>query len=251
MPFPAKKKVFDAALTAAILYSSETWLSPAACKAAAPLYADCVRTLLGVRKTTATELCMVEIGVPTLSQRVGTLHKSAIEKLTTQRANLLDDPFTFALSVARETRCPAAHYIDVLHEYNPEAETALLHERIQQSDRSKYMTYVQKMNPSLSVHDMYALNDADETRRLTTIRIRLSSHNRAIERGRWSRIPREERLCSCGAIQDEEHISARCPTTNGIRDSHPDIDFSFPAIMQSPPPRIMLSLFHELYYNFV
>ena len=210
-----------------------------------------MRTLLGVRKTTATELCLVEIGVPTLSQRVRTLQKNAIEKMITQRANLPDDPFNFALSVARETRCPAARYIDDLHEYNPEADTALLHERIQRSDRSKYMTYVQKMNPSLSVHEMYALNDADENKRLTTTRIRLSSHNLAIERGRWSRIPREERLCSCGAIQDEEHISAQCPTTNDIRDSHPDIDFSFPAITQSPPPRIMLSLFHELYCNFV
>jgi hypothetical protein len=71
------------------------------------------------------------------SQRVRTLQKNAIGKLiTTQRVHLPDDPFTFALSVAREARCPAARYIDALREYSPEAETAQMHQRIRQSARS-------------------------------------------------------------------------------------------------------------------
>lgn len=56
MPFPVKRRVFDAALTSAILYSCETWLSLAALKAASSMYAACIKILLGVRKTTATDL---------------------------------------------------------------------------------------------------------------------------------------------------------------------------------------------------
>ena len=54
MPFPAKRKVFSAALVLAILYASETWLAPNAWKKAAPMYTSCVKSLLGVQKTTAT-----------------------------------------------------------------------------------------------------------------------------------------------------------------------------------------------------
>lgn len=251
MPFPAKKKVFDAALTTAILYSCETWLSPAACNAASSLYAACIRTLLGVRKTTATDLCLIEIGVPSLSQFVRTAQKKTIGKMVECRRNLPDDPFTFALSVAQESRCPAARYITSLETYDPLKDTEDLHARVRQSARTKFTTYVGKMNPTLSVHDMYALTDTKESQRLTVTRVRLSSHNLAIERGRWNRTPREERLCTCGAIQDEPHISAQCPNTQEIRDSNPDCDFSFPAIMNIIPPRQMLPIMTELFSTFV
>jgi hypothetical protein len=62
MRFPAKKKVFDAALTSAVLYSCETWLSPAAINVALPMYASCVTNLLGVRKTTATTSAWLRLG---------------------------------------------------------------------------------------------------------------------------------------------------------------------------------------------
>lgn len=54
---------------------------------------------------------------------------------------------------------------------------------------------------------------------LTFTRLRLSSHNLKIEKGRWSRIVREARLCQCGnAIEDETHVLFDCPKTVDIRD---------------------------------
>ena len=47
--------------------------------------------------------------------------------------------------------------------------------------------------------------------RLWATRLRLSSHRLAIETGIWSRIPRYNRMCSCGAIQTEEHVICFCP----------------------------------------
>ena len=107
------------------------------------------------------------------------------------------------------------------------------------------------MNPALTIHDMYALTDVTEKHRLTVSRIRLSSHNLAIERGRWNRTPREERKCSCDAVQDEQHISDQCPNTQDIRNLHPDVDFTLPAMMNDLPPRQMLPLMNKLFSNFV
>lgn len=251
MPYPAKKKVFDAALTSAILYSCETWLSPAACNAASPMYAACVRTLLGVRKTTATDLCLIESGIPSLTQYIRSAQKKAIYKLMAERDNLQDDPFIFALGVARESRCPAARYIESLETYDPQTQAAALQDRVRQSTRTKFRTYVTHVNPALVVHDMYALSDVKENQRLTATRIRLSSHNLAIERGRWSRLPREDRLCSCGAVQDEVHISLQCPNTRATRDNYPNIDFNLPALFNDISPQQMLPRIHELFSSFV
>ena len=100
-------------------------------------------------------------------------------------------------------------------------------QKILNSTSTKSLTYV-NLNPELSVHGMY--RDADplipEHQRLATTRLRLSSHNLAIEKGRWSRIPRELRLCSCGSIQCEEHVICFCERTMHVRVRYPNTDFT-------------------------
>ena len=56
--------------------------------------------------------------------------------------------------------------------------------------------------------------------------LRLSSHDLAIEKGRWSRVPRESRLCECKEIQTEEHILCFCPKTEFIRQNYANEDFT-------------------------
>ena len=87
-----------------------------------------------------------------------------------------------------------------------------LRERIQESERSKYVMY-KIVNPSLSVHNVYKRGGNEyvpEYLRVSFTRLRLSSHRLRIETGRWSRIPRENRLCACGVIQV-------CPNVGHIR----------------------------------
>ena len=94
-----------------------------------------------------------------------------------------------------------------------------LRERIQESDRSKYVMY-KMVNPSLSVHNVYKRGGNEYVReylRVSFTRVRLSSHRLMIETGRWSRIPRENRLCACGVIQDEAHVIQVCPNVGHIR----------------------------------
>ena len=60
-----------------------------------------------------------------------------------------------------------------------------------------------------------------EPNRISTNRLRLSSHHLRIETGRWSRTPLEQRTCTCDTgIQSEEHILTVCPLSQHLRDSY-------------------------------
>jgi len=61
---------------------------------------------------------------------------------------------------------------------------------------------------------------------LYATRLRLSSQKLAIETGRWSRIPREDRLCPCSVIQMEEHVICRCPLSDHIQSQFGAVSFS-------------------------
>ena len=54
------------------------------------------------------------------------------------------------------------------------------------------------------------------------------SHNLKIETGRWSRIPRERRVCQCDdrQLQSEAHVLIDCALTNHIRTQYPTLNFS-------------------------
>ena len=81
-------------------------------------------------------------------------------------------------------------------------------------------TYI-TLNPTLAVHSIYT--DTSRTipdyLRISFTRFRLSSHMLRVETGRWSRTPRDERLCKCGTgIQNEQHVFL-CPLMKNVADS--------------------------------
>ena len=64
--------------------------------------------------------------------------------------------------------------------------------------------------------------------RITFTRFRLSSHRLRVEVGRWSRTPREERVCACGTgVQDEFHLF-QCPRVRHLL-STPDKKYASPS----------------------
>ena len=251
LPFPGKKKVFEAALLSAIMYGCESWLSNNASKVARPMYLACVRSLLGVRRTTASDLCLAEVGLPPFERRLKEAQKSCLMKLQDQRRGLIDDPFMYALSLARDARTPCAQYIAALEEYNPESDTEALYERIRRSTGTKFISYRTFMNPQLTHHEMYNDCTIKEHERLAFTRVRLSSHNMAIERGRWSRQPREERKCACGEIQDELHVMAQCPLTAPTRSRYPNVNFEIPSFFDITPVTEMSEMCFQMVKDFV
>ena len=85
---------------------------------------------------------------------------------------------------------------------------------------TKAATY-RLINNTLSVHKVYTSKAyLTEYERIVFTRLRLSSHNLFIEKGRWSRVPRDNRICECDeGIQDEEHILLDCPLNIHIRET--------------------------------
>ena len=102
--------------------------------------------------------------------------------------------------------------------------TELLKTNIRQSDSSRRRVYCNAINNTLSTHSIYIdKHNIYEPYRIAFTRFRTSSHNLACETGRWNRrgrgiLPMEERLCSCGLIQTEEHVVSYCPVSQNLRD---------------------------------
>ena len=73
--------------------------------------------------------------------------------------------------------------------------------------RYKFQMYLE-LNPLLSTSP-YLSNLHPMCNNI--IKFRVGSHNLPIEKGRWNRIPREERICAhCGILGDEKHIIYQC-----------------------------------------
>ena len=53
------------------------------------------------------------------------------------------------------------------------------------------------------------------------------SHDLRIETGRWSRTPRDLRVCPCSpvSIQDEEHVLILCPLPQQVRQKYASLNF--------------------------
>lgn len=195
----------------------------------------CVKALLGVRKTTPSDLCLVEAGIPTLIERVTTIQQSCFTKLLHERAGMIDDPFIHVWTLVSNARTPCARYVNYVINSDPKQESSKLHARIRDSKKSRFTTYVSDMNNSLCVHPMYSDTSISERDRIIVTRIRLFSHNLAIEKGRWSRVPQELRLCTCKEVQTENHVISVCPETRAVRNMYPDVNFTLPTFFNEEP----------------
>ena len=127
-----------------------------------------------------------------------------------------------------------------------ENELRLVKQRVTENlDSSRRLTY-KLLNPELVVPDIYRKsNFVPEHHRIAYTRIRLGSHRFRIETGRWSRIPRERRLCNCGHIQDEDHVLLKCTLLSDIRMRFASLNYmTLESLMNSED---FASLSHYLY----
>ena len=247
-PFSVKRRVVEAAFNAAILYGCESWLG-ASCQIMDKLYITAVKCLLGVRKTTANDLCLAEIGLPSLQSLVRHKQQTFIKNMINKTASIHDDPFRFALDLTHAGNVTLSRYINNILTVNNHIAEANdnLHERIRTSIRTKFVTYYD-INPTMVVPNVYAVNNRSivpEHYRIAFTRLRLSSHNLKIETGRWSRIPRERRLCQCGSVQDERHVLELCARTEHLRGQYPQ-SVAYPQILRNAQDKRDFKYFHDV-----
>ena len=246
-PFSVKKKVFNACLRSTLIYGCESWFSTNFSDLNS-LYMSAIKCMLHVRQTTANDLCLLEMGLPSLKALVRERQVKFFRRMIEERMNMADDPLSFAMSLARENNLPSWKYIDKLLEDDNTIDSDINERKrnVLQSDGSKFKTYC-VLNPNLSVHPVYAAVNIPEYKRDSFTRLMTSSHKLRIETGRWARLPREERTCPCDGIsvQDEKHVIESCELFNDLRDRYPNVVFEVPVFFEADP-RDLVAISHEL-----
>ena len=184
LPFSITKTVAEACVLSSLLYGCETWI----CKSYGKLdslYMNIIKLLLGVRKSTCNDLCLIESGMPALETLIQERRSRYFKKV---RNNIEEhEHLKFAFDLISSCNSPANKIIsDSLRVVNWKSETLVkLMESIGvKTDSSKRSVYLQ-MNPSLETPTLYTKVYIPEFKRLSYTRIRLSAHNLRIELGRW------------------------------------------------------------------
>ena len=238
IPFIVKKKLFNAALMSTILYGCESWIN-GDLKPIVKLYNWGIKQLLGVRKSTCNDLCYLEVGMPTLKAIVMDKQRKFFKSMWRERSGMGDDPWVHVMKLTLEYNSPTSKYLsDLISIDKDDIKEDLLNlkQGVRESNSSRRLTY-KSLNSELGVHDAYTKKiNINDRYRISFTRLRLSSHNLAIETGRWNRrgrglLPVEERLCLCGEVQTELHVVESCPVTYDIR-THYNIN-SFQQILDN------------------
>ena len=95
-----------------------------------------VRSLLGVRKSTAGDLCLIEAGLPTLVNKAKAIQKKTLEKFIDERSELTDDPLMFTLEKCRTANTPCARYIRSLDQHDYDHGDQILKEKVRRKSKN-------------------------------------------------------------------------------------------------------------------
>ncbi len=133
------------------------------------------------------------------------------------------------MNLAVQCRSPMGKYLIELDKLEGDPDTLFhreLRNRLQSASSTQAGIY-RDINSDLSVHPMYQpIHCICELHHIVTTRLRLSSHRLRIETGQWPRIPREERMYSCGEnVQTESHVLLQSPQTAVLRLEHNNLNF--------------------------
>ena len=223
MPFIAKRKVVEAAFNAALLYGCESWVG-GNYHAVNKLYMGAIKCILGVRVTTTSDVCLIELGLPPLQALVKYRQQCFFKKMLSERQGMIDDPLIFAMDLTRERNVKLYDVIQQLllpdHIGNALRD---LRTKCWTSEGSKFKTYVQ-INPDLEVHKTYTKCYSwtfPSQNTLVWPSPVCASHptDYALRLGVGHASPRDQRLCGCGEVQDERHVLQHCPLVQHIRDT--------------------------------
>ena len=252
VPFVIKKKIFNAALMSSMLYACESWLN-CNIKPIEKQYKWCIKQLLGVRKTTNNDACMVELGIPPLRALIRSKPGKFFKEMWLERNTMDDDPLIHAMRIVLNYDDSISRYIQsLITENNSDIKEAQfeLQLKLRNSNSNRIMFY-KTINPDLVVHDIYVKRlKVNETERISWTKMQLSAHSLAVETGRWNRrgrgrLPMEERLCSCGQIQTETHVIEDCPVSLQIRQIY-NVNTALDLLLTRTDYEVVCKIVHKL-----
>ena len=249
-PFDVKKTVVDACFNTSLLYGCESWLEEKISPDLEHLYLKGIKCLLGVRSQVTTDVVLLESGYPSLRALIKSKQKAFFKNMIDERKDMMDDPFMHVVRITQVHNRKMNAYLQALHNCDDfiAKDRCERIERVRASERTKSATY-RFINPTMDVHSIYRGCDApvDDYLRMAFTRFRTSSHRLRIETGRWSRIPRERRLCQCGeGVQSEEHVLMSCNLTEPIRQKYGVEIISFVQFVSGSKTKSELHMLHEI-----
>ena len=189
-------------------------------------YRSGLKTALGVRNNTNTEIIHFESGKFPLHCRVIKSQLKFWQYVTNYMSEFPDAALSKVVKIGLEYNLPYLRYYQKLlldFENSKRCEESLRNTCVETWKRkiveasadmdSKLGTYY-RINPLL--HKFAPVN-VTENQRITITRFRTGSHSLAIEIGRFSNTERENRLCKCGfGVQTIWHVFKNCRLTRGI-----------------------------------
>ena len=213
-PISVKLKALRACVESSLLYNCETF-GPKIPRTLESTYHKLIRTALNVRTNTPVLLLYIESGLLPIRALIEarqfkffirfqkSLDPDGDRKLVFDE--LLQDPPNYLQHyLTLHTKYENHHQI--YREYIDDVKRKI-HENSAKPGGSKFNMYV-RINPTLQtspfISCMHPLSG-------DIVRFRLGSHNLPIEKGRWRRLNREERVCShCNVVGDEHHALFEC-----------------------------------------
>ena len=188
-----------------------------------------VKCALGIRSNTNNEIVYIEAGKHPLECKIKSLQHKFWSKISNYVLQNTDSAIAkiLSLDVAKNSRY-IGYYINLLNNFSNSTFCGLsleanfrshwrnsITQACENDPDSKLGTYL-RVNPDLIPGVPIPQYILEGERKLRT-RFRTGSHSLAIELGRFSRIPRQNRLCKCRiGIQSVWHIFKECPLTMHI-----------------------------------
>ncbi len=160
------------------------------------MYFTALKHLLGVRRCTPNDLCLVELWLPGIEAGVKDSQHKFWLTMVREQEGMTGNPFWFVCSLVKTEKAHSARYVSAMlesdHIFSSQA-LSEFHNRVKLSSSTRMVTYCEII-PDIEVFPLYcSRKEIKEFYRVTVTRIRLSSHRFDIETGRWSRLPRAER----------------------------------------------------------
>ena len=226
-PLDAKLNVLDTCVASALTYASETWGSNA--KEADIAYRCGLKTALGVRQSTNTEIVHIETGKFPLHCKVIKAQLKFWVYISEYMEKFPDSAICKVVNLGLTCKISyLKYYQKLLSDHGNENTcsenlqntlTNLWREKISTKyyadPDSKLGTY-HRINPLLQCS---LTRMVTENERITITRFRTGSHSLAIEIGRFSNRKREDRLCKCGkGVQTVWHVFSECELTRAVVD---------------------------------
>ena len=213
-PLVVKLNVLKACVINSFLYNCETFgnLIPTDLE---KTYNKLLRRTLNVRQNTPVLTLYVESGFLPITALIHARQLKFFRRFSDRITSMNTPRAQLYARLMSEPTSYLQHYIDLDGKYDsPEdiykrasEDVRVKLKRCVDNNQYKYKIY-KDINPELQTSPFLV---SVHRRSEDIIRFRLGSHHLPIETGRWSRVPRNERLCnSCHVLGDEKHALFDC-----------------------------------------